>query len=154
MHPVRKQRLYLVVFIVLFSTLAIGLMAYVLRENINLFFTPAAVAAGHAPLERRIRVGGCVLPGSVARDRESLRVGFTITDGEANLRVHYSGILPDLFSEGDAVVANGVLDGSGDFQASEVLAKHDEQYMPREVAESLKKMGEYQQTCGDLRYDS
>jgi cytochrome c-type biogenesis protein CcmE len=154
MHPVRKQRLIMVVFIVVFASVAIGLMVFALRENINLFYPPSKIVAGEAPLETRIRAGGCVLPGSVSRDNESLEVSFLITDGGADLQVSYSGILPDLFSEGEAVVVNGMLNGDGVFMASQVLAKHDETYTPPEVAESVQDVTEHAKTCEGMNYDS
>ena len=141
MHPVRKQRLYLVLFIVIFSSAAIGLVTYALRGNINLFFPPAEVAAGKAPVGQPIRVGGMVVEGSVKRSDSSLAVHFEITDFEASVAVVYEGILPDLFGEGQGAVASGELGEDGVLRASEVLAKHDENYMPPEVADALEKSG-------------
>ena len=137
MHPVRKQRLLLVCFIVVFSSAAIGLVTYALRGNINLFFPPADIVAGKAPVGQPIRLGGMVVEGSVRRDPGSLRVEFDVTDYKATVTAVYEGILPDLFSEGEGVVAAGMLDDQGVLQATEVLAKHDENYMPPEVAEAL-----------------
>ncbi|WP_116365091.1 cytochrome c maturation protein CcmE [Parahaliea mediterranea] len=139
MHPVRKQRLIVVLCVVLFSSAAIGLMAYALRGNINLFFPPAEVAAGKAPVGQPIRVGGMVVDGSVQRSDNSLRVRFEVTDYQASVPIVYEGILPDLFDEGQGAVAAGVLDENGVLQATEVLAKHDENYMPPEVADALEK---------------
>jgi cytochrome c-type biogenesis protein CcmE len=139
MHPVRKQRLILVCFIVVFSSLAVGLVAYGLRGNINLFFPPAEIVAGLAPEGQPIRLGGMVVEGSVRRDPQSLRVEFDVTDYPATVTAVYTGILPDLFAEGEGVVAAGVLDENGVLQATEVLAKHDENYMPPEVADALAK---------------
>jgi len=141
MHPVRKQRLYLVLFVVLFSSAAIGLVVYALSGNINLFFPPAEIAAGNAPVGQPIRVGGMVVDGSVQRSDDSLAVRFELTDYEATVPVVYVGILPDLFGEGQGAVASGVLNEEGVLQASEVLAKHDENYMPPEVADALEKSG-------------
>ena len=141
MHPVRKQRLILVLFVVVFSSVAVGLVAYALRGNINLFFPPADVAAGKAPVGQPIRVGGMVADGSVQRSDDSLLVRFDITDFQATVTVEYEGILPDMFDEGQGAVASGVLNESGVLQASEVLAKHDENYMPPEVAEALENSG-------------
>lgn len=141
MHPVRKQRLYLVLFVVLFSSAAIGLVTYALRGNINLFFPPADVAAGKAPIGQPIRVGGMVVDGSVQRSDDSLAVRFQLTDYEASVPVVYKGILPDLFGEGQGAVASGVLNNDGVLEASEVLAKHDENYMPPEVADALENSG-------------
>jgi cytochrome c-type biogenesis protein CcmE len=138
MHPVRKQRLLIVLSIVVFSSAAIGLATYALRGNINLFYPPVDVAAGAAPLDTPIRVGGMVVEGSVQRADDSLDVRFSVTDYRATVDIVYSGILPDLFAEGEGVVASGRLGRDGVLQASEVLAKHDENYMPPEVAEALK----------------
>jgi cytochrome c-type biogenesis protein CcmE len=138
MHPVRRQRLYLVLFVVLFSSAAIGLVVYALSGNINLFFPPAEIAQGKAPVGTPIRVGGMVVEGSVERSQDSLRVSFELTDYEAKVAVVYDGILPDLFDEGQGAVASGVLNEQGVFEASEVLAKHDENYMPPEVADALE----------------
>ncbi len=141
MHPVRKQRLYLVLFVVLFSSAAIGLVMYALSGNINLFFPPAEVAQGKAPVGQPIRVGGMVVDGSVQRSTDSLVVRFELTDYQATVPVSYEGILPDLFGEGQGAVASGVLDEQGVLRASEVLAKHDENYMPPEVADALEQSG-------------
>ena len=137
MHPVRRQRLMLVAFVVVFSSIAVGLVTYGLRGNINLFFPPAEVLAGKAPQGQAIRVGGMVVEGSVQRSETSLRVQFDITDFQATVTAVYEGILPDLFDEGQGVVVAGKLDAMGVLQASEVLAKHDENYMPPEVIEAL-----------------
>jgi cytochrome c-type biogenesis protein CcmE len=136
-HPVRRQRLLIVVFVIVFSSIAAALVTYGLRGNINLFFPPADIVAGKAPLGQPIRVGGMVVEGGVRRSPDSLRVEFDVTDYIATVTVVYEGILPDLFAEGQGVVAAGVMLDSGMMQASEVLAKHDENYMPPEVAEAL-----------------
>jgi len=141
MHPVRKQRLLIVLFVVVFSSAAIGLMVYALSGNINLFFPPAEVAAGNAPVGTPIRVGGMVKEGSVQRSDDSLEIRFEVTDFQATVPVVYTGILPDLFGEGQGAVASGVLNAAGVLEASEVLAKHDENYMPPEVADALEKSG-------------
>jgi cytochrome c-type biogenesis protein CcmE len=138
MHPVRRQRLLIVIVIVIASSLAIGLMLYAIKESGNLFYPPSDIAAGKAPLGKRIRAGGMVKEGSVVRVPGTLKVVFDVTDYAADVRVEYEGILPDLFSEGDGVVAAGVLNEKGVFVADEVLAKHDENYMPPEVADTLK----------------
>lgn len=141
MHPARKQRLYVVLFIALFSSLAVGLVVYAMRGNINLFYPPADVAAGKAPVDVPIRVGGMVEEGSVRRSDNSLEVRFVVTDFKASVPVVYSGILPDLFDEGQGAVASGRLTAAGVLEATEVLAKHDENYMPPEVAEALEQSG-------------
>ncbi len=138
MHPVRGQRLGVVLIVVIFSSLAIGLVMYAMRGNINLFYPPSEVVAGIAPQGKAIRVGGMVQDKSVQRSADSLQVKFVITDFQASVEVIYDGILPDLFGEGQGVVVLGLLGSDGRFTATEVLAKHDENYMPPEIAESLK----------------
>ena len=141
MNAVRKQRLILVVSILVGLAIACGLMFYALRQNINLFFTPQQVMAGEAPLDTQMRVGGLVEEGSVVRDQQTLDVHFVLTDGKGSFTVHYQGILPDLFREGQGIVANGTLISTNRFEAEEVLAKHDETYMPPEVQDALEKAG-------------
>ncbi len=133
MHPIRRQRLAIVLLVVFGAGGAIGLAAYALRQNINLFYPPAEIVGGHVPIGKKIRAGGMVVKGSLKRDPNSLHVAFVITDFNAEVPVEYTGILPDLFAEEQGVVANGVLNANGVFQASEVLAKHDEKYMPPEI---------------------
>lgn len=133
MHPHRKQRLIIVLFIVFGSAIAVALASFALRENINLFYSPADIEAGKAPVGKPIRAGGMVKEGSIKRDTNSLTVTFEVTDFQSIVSVVYTGILPDLFDEGQGVVASGSLDANGVFQATEVLAKHDENYMPPEV---------------------
>lgn len=154
MHPLRKQRLMIVILIVVFSGIAVGLMVFALNENINLFYPPGKIAAGDVPQNTRIRGGGCVKPGSIKRASDSLQMNFIITDGSAEVPVSYTGILPDLFAEGEAAVVNGMVDEQGVFQATQVLAKHDENYMPPEVAETMKDTGQHQATCKELTYGS
>ncbi|MDG0980690.1 MAG: cytochrome c maturation protein CcmE [Halieaceae bacterium] len=141
MHPKRKKRLIVVLAVVVLSSLGIGLVTYGLRGNINLFYPPADVIAGKAPVGQSIRVGGMVVEGSIQRSDNSLDVRFEVTDYAGTVPVLYSGILPDLFGEGQGVVAAGKLDKLGIFVADEVLAKHDENYMPPEVAEALEAAG-------------
>ena len=141
MHPVRKQRLMVVLFIVVATSVAAALVFFALRENMNLFYPPADIAAGKAPIGTNIRAGGMVKEGSVEKAGDSLKVDFVVTDYASDLRVTYTGILPDLFEEGQGVVVAGKLDPTGLFVAHEVLAKHDENYMPPEVADALQKSG-------------
>ena len=141
MHPKRKKRLIVVLAVVVLSSLGVGLVTYGLRGNINLFYPPADVIAGKAPVGQPIRVGGMVVEGSIVRSESSLDVRFEVTDYAGTVPVMYSGILPDLFDEGQGVVAAGKLDERGLFVAHEVLAKHDENYMPPEVAEALEAAG-------------
>jgi cytochrome c-type biogenesis protein CcmE len=135
MHPQRKRRLVLVATLVAGVGLSTALVLAALRENFNFFYAPDLIVTGEAPIERRIRAGGMVLPGSVRRSSESLAVEFVITDYEGHeFPVAYEGILPDLFREGQGVIVQGVLDAQRRFRADEVLAKHDENYMPPELA--------------------
>lgn len=152
MHPVRKQRLIIVLFIVFGTAAAVALASFALRENINLFYPPAEIVAGKAPVGQKIRAGGMVREGSIQRNTNSLRVDFVVTDYEADVSVVYTGILPDLFAEGQGVVATGMLDSNGVFQASEVLAKHDENYMPPEVQSALDAAAAKEGKAGSPAY--
>lgn len=145
MHPIRKQRLQVVVLIVVASSLAAGLIAYMLGQNANYFFTPSQVLQGEAPEGVTIRAGGMVVEGSIDRSPDSLDVSFLVTDGMGSLKVSYSGILPDLFAEGEAAIATGKLDGDRILRASQVLAKHDENYTPPEVADAMNQAYELKQ---------
>ncbi|PFG07818.1 MULTISPECIES: cytochrome c maturation protein CcmE [unclassified Marinobacter] len=142
MHPIRKKRLTIVLFLLAGLAVAVGLTTYALRQNINLFYDPTQIAAGEAPADVRIRAGGMVEEGSVLRDTESLKVAFKVTDFTESVTVEYVGILPDLFAEGQGIVAMGRLNSEGVFVADQVLAKHDENYMPPEVADALAKASE------------
>lgn len=141
MTPKRKQKLFVILGLVSLTAIAVGLTLYALRSNINLFFSPVQIAQGDAPMERQIRAGGMVKEGSVSRDPESLDVEFTVTDYVDDLEVYYSGILPDLFREGQGVVVVGELQADGRLYADKVLARHDENYMPPEVAQALEEAG-------------
>ena len=142
MHPLRRQRLLIVALIVVGASVAAALVFTALQDNMNLFYSPAQVAAGEAPVERRIRVGGMVVDGSIKRDPESLAASFELTDYQAVVSVRYTGILPDLFAEEEGAVATGMLRANGEFIAEQVLAKHDETYMPPEVARALEEAHE------------
>ncbi|WP_136680245.1 cytochrome c maturation protein CcmE [Neptunomonas sp. XY-337] len=150
MNPKRKQRLALVLLLVVGVSVAVGLALYALNQNINLFYSPTQIVGGEAPKDTRIRAGGMVVEGSVKRDQESLRVQFAMTDYAEEVLVEYTGILPDLFREGQGIVAQGAIDGNGVFQAVEVLAKHDENYMPPEVAEALEAAGKMPQPAEEV----
>ncbi|MDP3814146.1 cytochrome c maturation protein CcmE [Pseudomonas sp.] len=141
MNPVRKKRLYIVLAILAGVGIAVTLALSALQQNINLFYTPTQIANGEAPQNTRIRAGGLVENGSVKRSSDSLETDFVVTDGAKSVTIRYSGILPDLFREGQGIVAMGKLDGSGVLIADEVLAKHDENYMPPEVMQALEKSG-------------
>lgn len=138
MTPARKKRLGLILLMLIGIGIGVSFALKSLNENIMFFFTPAEVAAGEAPEDRLFRVGGLVVDGSVKRPGDGLTVEFDLTDNDGVLTVQYTGILPDLFREGQGIVANGKLNRSGQFVAEEVLAKHDENYMPAEVAEAMQ----------------
>ncbi|AQZ96190.1 cytochrome c maturation protein CcmE [Halopseudomonas phragmitis] len=140
MHPQRKKRLALILLVVLGVGVAVGLALTALKQNINLFYTPTEIAEGQAPLDTRIRAGGMVVAGSVKRASDSLDVEFAVTDGNKQVVIAYSGILPDLFREGQGIVALGRLNEGRMLVADEVLAKHDEEYMPPEVAQALERV--------------
>ena len=133
-----KKRLIIVLLIVMGMSITVTLAMLAFRENMLYYFSPSQVFAGEAPRERTIRVGGLVTQGSVQRASENLLVKFNVTDFKHTLAIHYTGILPDLFREGQGIVAIGKMQPDGTFLATEVLAKHDENYMPPEVAASLK----------------
>ena len=138
MNPVRKKRLYIILAILAGVGIAVALALSALQENINLFYTPTQIADGEAPQGARIRAGGMVVEGSVERSTDSLDVRFDVSDGAKAVTIAYSGILPDLFREGQGIVATGTLLAGNVIEAHEVLAKHDEEYMPPELAEQMK----------------
>ncbi|HCH32609.1 MAG TPA: cytochrome c maturation protein CcmE [Oceanospirillaceae bacterium] len=137
MVPKRRNKLLIIVGLVSGVAILVSLVLYALSQNINLFFSPSDMAQGKAPIEKRIRAGGMVREGSLARAGDSLKVSFLITDFVEDVSVTYEGILPDLFREGQGIVAQGKLNSQGVFVADEVLAKHDEKYMPPEVTQAL-----------------
>jgi len=135
----RQQRMLAVGLAAAGIAIAVGLTLRAFEENMMFYVEISEVAKGNAPLDRNFRVGGLVVEGSVQRSPGELQIRFTLTDLEDELDVLYSGILPDLFREGQGIIAHGRMNDSGDFVADEVLAKHDENYMPPEVAETLAK---------------
>ena len=139
MNPVRQRKLRMLVLILFVLAVAFALVLYALRQNISLFYSPTQVVMGEAPRNHAIRVGGMVVPGSIIRSAHDLSVQFKITDYQHTIVVHYKKILPDLFREGQGIVAEGELQNGQQFNASEVLAKHDEKYMPPEVKDALSK---------------
>lgn len=147
MSPVRKKRLYLVALLLSGVMIATFLIIQAFSQNMMFFFSTSEVKQGKAPEDRAFRLGGLVVEGSVARDPKSLKVAFQLTDTVTPVPVEYTGILPDLFREGQGIIAKGQLNENGVFVASEVLAKHDENYMPPEVADSLAKA---QQTSKEI----
>ena len=139
MKPARRQRLILISVMVIGIAIAVGFALKSFNENLMYFFSTTDVMAGKAPKDALFRLGGMVVKGSVERPGDGLTVRFKLTDYSKEVTVEYTGILPDLFREGQGIVANGKLDGRGVFVAEEVLAKHDENYMPPEVKASLKE---------------
>ena len=141
MNQKRRKQLFTVIFIVAGMAAATALALKAFNENLLYFYSPTQVVAGDAPVSRAFRVGGIVVENSVERNPENLVVSFVLTDTLHEIKVTYDGILPDLFREGQGIVANGNLKDNGSFEASEVLAKHDENYMPPEVADALAAAG-------------
>lgn len=146
MNPRRQKRLMVVSAIVVVVGAAIGLMLYALSQNIDLFYTPSEIIDGKQIGEntvipqvgQRLRIGGMVVPGSVRRNKDNLAVSFDLVDTGPIVTVSYEGLLPDLFREGQGIVATGILNKTNHIVAHEVLAKHDEEYMPPELAEKMK----------------
>lgn len=141
MTPKQKQRAIIVVALVAITLAAIGLLVYASRSELNYYYSPIEVKEGKAPLDRSIRIGGLVAPGSLVKSTTKIDVEFDIMDGKDRVHVTYDQMLPDLFREGQGVIATGVLSDDNNFKATEILAKHDETYMPPEVKDSLEKSG-------------
>ncbi|MDP0588674.1 MAG: cytochrome c maturation protein CcmE [Candidatus Endonucleobacter bathymodioli] len=145
MNAMRKQRLILISLLLIGVGITVTLALFALRENINHYFSPTQIAEGKAPIGKKIRGGGLVVRDSVVRDPDSLLIRFVITDGAENTTVIYTGILPDLFKEGQGIVALGMLNKKQEFIAEEILAKHDETYMPPEVKKAIDSAHHRQQ---------
>ena len=148
----KQRRLTLIVSSLGVLAIAVALILSAMRDSIVFFSTPAMVMEKHVQPGKRFRLGGLVQPGSLVRG-DNLAVTFQVADGRASLSVSYKGLLPDLFREGQGVVAEGALDPSGVFKADTVLAKHDENYMPKDVADALKKQGLWKEEYGARRND-
>ncbi len=138
----KQRRLYSVIGAMLLLGSAVGLVLYAVRDTLVYFYSPTEVAQKQLPPNRNFRIGGLVEEGSVVRHPDGTNIDFAVTDLQTRIMVRYTGLLPDMFREGKGVVAEGKLDANGNFIASSVLAKHDENYMPPEVAEALKKSGQ------------
>ena len=138
MNPLRKQRLYALIAVLIGSLLATWLVVSALSENMNLFYSPSEILGVDIDENVIIRAGGMVKQGSIEKSKDSLNVRFTVTDFQNELIINYEGILPDLFDENAGVVVRGNLKTDGTFKAIEVLAKHDENYMPPEVAKLIE----------------
>jgi cytochrome c-type biogenesis protein CcmE len=143
----RRRRLTLIGLAGIVLAIAAGLVLYALSDRIVFFNSPTDILAKAPPPGSRVRLGGLVAEGSLVKSADG-QVDFAVTDGRATVKVAYRGILPDLFREGQGVVAEGVMNADGSFAADTVLAKHDERYMPKEVAEALKKQGVWREGEG------
>lgn len=138
MNPTRQRRLTIVIAVLVAVIIASALVVYALQQNMNYLFTPSQVQAGDATRYKTFRLGGMVKSGSIQRSSDSLKVTFTVVDAGGVMPVEYNGILPDLFRENQSVIATGHMDGAR-FVATEVLAKHDETYMPKELKDAMAK---------------
>jgi cytochrome c-type biogenesis protein CcmE len=138
MNPTRKRRLTIVLLVVAAAVVAVGLIVFALQQNMNYLFTPSQVQTGQANNYKTFRLGGMVKAGSIQRGTDSLKVTFTVVDASGSMPVEYTGILPDLFRDNQSVIATGHMDNAR-FIATEVLAKHDETYMPKELKDAMAK---------------
>lgn len=154
MHPVRKQRLIVVLAIVVASSVAVGLGLVAMGSYADFFYPVSKIVSGEAPRNKSIRAGGCVVPGSIVSAKDRLHTEFVITDGAARVSVEYDGLLPDMFGDGEAAVITGKLNDSGILVASQVLAKHDENYVPPEVADSMSDTEKHNEACKGMDYGS
>jgi len=141
----KRRRLYFVVAGMVLLGVAAALVLYAMNDTLVFFYSPSELLAKQIPPGRMLRIGGLVETGSVSRDADGAVVRFRVTDTAKTVSVVYKGILPDLFREGQGVVAEGTMGQDGVFVAAEVLAKHDEKYMPKEVVDALKKSGRWQE---------
>ncbi len=154
MHPIRRQRLIIIIAIVVASSVAVALVGYGMRNYADFFYPVSKIVSGEAPRNKAIRAGGCVVPGTIISASERLHTEFMITDGYAELKVEYDGILPDIFGDGEAAVVNGKVRDDGVMVASQVLAKHDENYVPPEVAETMAPAERHNEACKGMNYAS
>ena len=151
MKPHRRQRLVVILFLLITVGGGVTFMLIALNENINLFYSTEQILSGAAPKNKPIKAGGMVLEGSVERSPQNLEVRFLISDMQGHsVPIIYTGILPDLFREGQGVVTEGMLEDSGNFRASRVLAKHDENYMPPEIAHLLEEKHVQDKSWSDI----
>ncbi|MBA2656045.1 MAG: cytochrome c maturation protein CcmE [Tatlockia sp.] len=146
MNSVRQRKVLFIIFYALIISLVSALVLYALKQNINLFYTPTEIAEGKVGTEKIIRLGGMVVKGSIIRAKDDLGIQFQITDYNRSIIVNYRGILPDLFREEQGIVTLGKLSINHEFNAQEVLAKHDANYMPPEVKDALAKQVRLKET--------
>lgn len=139
MNKIHKRRLYLVIFFIIGLTTATALILFALKKNINVFLTPSQLANAHVTTDYHFRLGGVVKPGSVKHGKDNLIINFIVTDYKSEIPVQFNGVLPDLFREGKGVIAEGYINTKGTFIATQVLAKHDENYMPKNVYKALRE---------------
>lgn len=139
MNRIQKRRLTYVIFFLIGLAIAAGLIFYALKQNLNVFVTPSQLATRSVPPGYSLRLGGMVKKDSIKREPDSLKVEFVVTDFKKDMTVHYTGVLPDLFHEEKGMIAEGKLNAKGEFEANQVLAKHDENYMPKNVYDAMKK---------------
>lgn len=154
MHPVRKQRLTIVLAIVVGSSILVALAAVAMKDYGDYFYSVSKVVSGEAPRNKSIRAGGCVVPGSIVNATDKLLTTFVVTDGIERLTVTFDSILPDLFGEGEAAVITGKVGGDGVMVATKVLAKHDETYTPKEVEDTVKNTANPSKSCEGMNFDS
>lgn len=145
MNPKKRRRLYFALAVILAGVAGAALVVRALKDNVLYFYSPSDISAKHVPPDVAFRIGGLVQQRSLVRGPQE-DVRFVVTDGRRQVPVAYSGALPDLFREGQGVIASGRLDRGGVFRASEILAKHDERYMPPEVVSALKRAGRWRET--------
>ncbi len=150
----RHKRMVFFIAVVIAAGLAAWLILKSFRNNLVFFFTPTEVKNGVAPSDQDFRIGGLVKTGSLERSNQDMQVRFIVTDNLNNISISYSGILPDLFKEGKGVVVQGHQNANGEFEASQVLAKHDENYMPPEAAEALKQTKSLHEITGSTLINS
>ena len=142
MNKIHKRRLYYVSFFLIGIFLAVGLILFALKQNLNVFLTPSQLAARTITSDYTIRLGGMVKEKSVIRSKNDLKVSFVLTDLKADTKISFEGVLPDLFREGKGAVVEGTMQADGIFHATQVLAKHDENYMPKNVYKQIRENAE------------
>lgn len=142
----RQRRLYTIIGAMTLLSAAVGLVLFAARDTLVYFYSPSEVAQKHLPPDRNFRIGGLVEEGSVVRHPDGTNIDFAVTDLKTRIMVRYTSLLPDMFREGKGVIAEGKMNADGTFMAGSVLAKHDENYMPPEVADALKKSGRWKET--------
>lgn len=147
MHPVRKQRLIIVIIIVVASSAVVALVSLAMGSMADYFYPVSKIVSGEAPRNKSIRAGGCVVPGTIVSAKDRLHTEFVITDGYEDIKVVFDGLLPDIFGDGEAAVITGKVGDDGIMVATQVLAKHDENYVPPEVADTMAPAEKHNEAC-------